>query len=81
MMKKRVDGKNAIDIDSSKALSEIEDEILSLTTDLATAILHKAKGNQGKSGSKMTLSRPIGLNTVRFDLKFEGLIREITRIL
>ena len=81
IMKKRVDGKNAIDIDSSKALAEIEDEILSLTTDLATAILHKAKGNQGKSGSKMTLSRPIGLNKVRFDLKFERLIREIARIL
>lgn len=81
MMKRRVEGKNAIDIDSSKAIAEIEDEILSLTTDLAKAILHKAKGTQGKSGYKMTLSRPIGLNKVRFDLKFEGLIREIARIL
>jgi hypothetical protein len=81
IMKKRVEGKNAIDIDSSKAIAEIEDEILSLTTDLATAILHKAKGNQGKSGSKMTLSRPVGLNKVRFDLKFERLIRELTKVL
>ena len=81
MMKKNVEGKNSIDIDSSNALAEIEDEILSLTTDLAQAILHKAKGNQGRSGSRMTLSRLIGLNKVRFDLKFERIIKEYIDLL
>ena len=81
MMKKRTEGKNSIDIDSSNALAEIEDEILSLTTGLAQAILHKAKGNQGRSGSRMTLSRLIGLNKVRFDLKFERTIKEYIDLL
>jgi hypothetical protein len=84
MMKVNVEGKNSIDIETSSeedAILQIESEIDLIKNSLAKAIFHKAKGNQGRSGERMSLHRMVGLNKIRFDLKFEGVIKEYIKLL
>jgi hypothetical protein len=54
-------------------LGEIKKDIEALVPGLAKAILNKATGETSRQ--KMTLSNKVGINKVRFDIKFETLLR------
>ena len=56
------------------ALTQIKSDIRSIENDLRNAIWNKATGDN-LPVSSMSLSRRVGLNRVRFDIKFEGLLR------
>jgi len=59
-----------------RALGEIENEIDQLKGDLAKAILNKSMpGSEDDQPPQMSLQRRVGVNRVRFDLKFEALLR------
>ena len=57
-----------------QALAQIRADIQDIETDLRNAIWNKATGGDLPVRS-MSLSHRIGLNRVRFDIKFEGLLR------
>lgn len=67
---------HATDAESKKiqALSQIRADIQDIETDLRNAIWNKATGDNLPVKS-MSLGHRIGLNRVRFDIKFEGLLR------
>jgi hypothetical protein len=68
---------SSIDPSSPKALEQIKKEIESISDELSSAILRKAQGDyREKQGEKMSLNRKIGLQRVRFDVKFESLLRK-----
>jgi len=65
-----------IDPNSSTALEEIESQIEEIKKSLAASIVKKAKGVSRKSEDpSMSLSLPIGANRVRFEIKFESLLK------
>jgi hypothetical protein len=60
-----------------RALSEIENEIDQIKGELARAILNKSmSGPEDDQMPHMSLQRRVGVNRVRFDLKFEALLRD-----
>lgn len=65
------------DVMQTPSIDEIEKEIQLITRNLATAIWNKSTGEKVPidKGAGMSLGKRIGLNRVRFDLKFEGLLR------
>lgn len=68
----------SIDPASGNALREIEKEIDDIKGSLSLAILKKAKGEiRGKDDGSMSITKRVGLNRVRFDIKFESKLREI----
>jgi hypothetical protein len=78
------EGKESIDIETANdadAILAIESEIDLIKNNLAKAILHKAKGNQGLSGERMSLHRKIGLNKIRFILAFESVVKDYMKLL
>lgn len=64
---------------SGTALQEIEREIDLIKNDLARAILNKAGGTTSGAQPIMSLDKHIGINRVRFDLKFESVLRSTIR--
>ena len=60
------------------ALSQIKSDIKNIENDLRNAIWNKATGDSLPVGS-MSLARRVGLNRVRFDLKFESTLRDAIR--
>jgi len=70
---------NSIDPSSGSALEDISKEIQDITASLSTAILRKARGDSKKAvegdETSMSLHKRVGLNRVRFDVKFESLLR------
>jgi hypothetical protein len=73
----------SIDLSSDKrkkimALSQIKSDIKNIENDLRNAIWNKATGDNLPVGS-MSLARRVGLNRVRFDLKFESTLRDAIR--
>jgi hypothetical protein len=60
------------------ALAQIKSDIKSIENDLRNAIWNKATGDS-LPVSSMSLSRRVGLNRVRFDLKFETALRDTIR--
>lgn len=67
-------------IDTSKdtALAEIEQQVNKLSSQLARAILNKSRPSRGtpdEQVTSMSLDKKVGINNVRFDIKFEGLLR------
>lgn len=61
--------------DRAQSLKDIEAQIDIIQNDLARAIFDKASGdNFDKSKKIMSLDKKVGINRVRFDLKFEQLI-------
>lgn len=68
----------SIDPASGNALREIEKEIDDIKGSLSLAILKKAKGEiRGTDDGSMSITKRVGLNRVRFDIKFESKLREI----
>lgn len=68
----------AIDPQSGTALEDIEKEIGNITRSLSLSILRKAKGQSEKDATEtMSLSKRVGINRVRFDIKFESKLRKI----
>ena len=68
----------SIDPASDNALREIEKEIDDIKGDLSLAILKKAKGEiRGTDDGSMSITKRVGLNRVRFDIKFESKLRKI----
>lgn len=68
----------SIDPASDNALREIEKEIDDIKGSLSQAILKKAKGEiRGTDDGSMSITKRVGLNRVRFDIKFESKLREI----
>ena len=63
------------------ALQEIERAIDDIKGDLARAVLRKSGGPQEFDGSRprMSLPRRVGVSRVRFDIKFESLIRSYVK--
>ena len=60
------------------ALRDIENEIEQIKSSLAQAILNKstpAGSSTERAPVQMSLQRKVGVNRVRFDIKFEGLLR------
>jgi len=69
---------NSIDPMSDDALVNIEKEIKDIASSLSTSILRKARGEAEKSESEtMSLSKRVGINRIRFDVKFESKLRKI----
>lgn len=68
-----------IDPDSPNAESEIENEIKLISSDLARAILQKSSPDEKikLTTDTMSLKKNIGVNRVRFDIKFESLLRDV----
>jgi len=67
---------------SDYALKEIEDEIDQLKGSLARAILNKSTPSSNvvdREPVQMSLQRKIGVNRVRFDIKFESVLRDTIR--
>lgn len=72
----------SINPDSPWAISEIESAINAITKDLALAILRKSSKREIESERgrpRMSLNQRVGVNRVRFDVKFESLIRGCVR--
>ena len=68
----------SIDPASDNALREIEKEIDDIKGNLSLAILKKAKGEiRGTDDGSMSITKRVGLNRVRFDIKFESKLRKI----
>jgi len=68
----------SIDPASDNALREIEKEIDDIKGSLSLAILKKAKGEiRGSRDGSMSITKRVGLNRVRFDIKFESKLRKI----
>ncbi len=69
---------SSIDPSGPNALGQIKKEIDDITGQLSSAILRKAKGEyrEIEGGEKMSLNRKIGLRRVRFDIKFESLLKK-----
>ena len=68
----------SIDPASGNALREIEKEIDDIKGSLSLASLTKAKGEiRGTDDGSMSITKRVGLNRVRFDIKFESKLREI----
>lgn len=68
----------SIDPASDNALREIEKEIDNIKGSLSRAILKKAKGEiRETDDGSMSITKSVGLNRVRFDIKFESKLREI----
>ena len=62
-------------IDRVQSLKDIEEQIDIIQSDLARAIFDKASGDDSDKTKKiMSIDKKIGINRVRFDLKFEQLI-------
>lgn len=62
--------------DRVQSLKDIESQIDDIQSDLARAIFDKASGDDSDTNKKiMSLDKKVGINRVRFDLKFEQLIR------
>ncbi len=67
---------------SQDALKDISDEIDKIKSSLSAAILRRAKGDAEKPGkssgeeTSMSLLKGVGLNRVRFDIKFESLLKQ-----
>ena len=72
LMNERASG-GMIDIKNEEALEKIKKDIETLAPGLAQAILNKATGETSRQ--KMTLPNKVGINKVRFDIKFETLLR------
>jgi len=69
---------SAIDPQSDTALKDIEQEIHDIASSLSLSILRKAKGQSEKDVPEtMSLSKRVGINRVRFDVKFESKLRKI----
>ena len=63
-------------IDRVQSLKDIEAQIDIIQSDLARAIFDKASGDDSDKIKKiMSLDKKVGINRIRFDLKFEQLIR------
>ena len=59
----------------AQSLKDIEEQIDIIQSDLARAIFDKASGDDSDKTKKiMSIDKKIGINRVRFDLKFEQLI-------
>lgn len=71
-----------INPDSPMALKDIELAINDIQKDLAQAILRKSAKNEvetEKGKPRMSLRQRVGVNRVRFDIKFESLVRQYIR--
>jgi hypothetical protein len=68
-----------IDPDDPEAAEKIENEIRSISADLARAILQKSIADEKikLKTDTMSLRKNIGVNRVRFDIKFESLLRDV----
>ena len=70
----------SINPDSPRAVKEIELAINDITKDLALAIVRKSSKKEfetEKGRPRMSLSQRVGVNRVRFDIKFESLLRNV----
>jgi hypothetical protein len=68
-----IENENGEEKEEKDVLGEIQKEIEALVPGLAQAIFNKATGKTSRQ--KMTLSKKVGINKVRFDIKFETLLR------
>jgi len=70
----------SINPSSPTALAEIESEIDTIKGQLAQAIYNRSITSQDEATpTQMTLDKSVGVNRVRFDIKFEGLLRAYVR--
>jgi hypothetical protein len=70
----------SINPDSPKAVEAIELAINDITKDLALAIMRKSSKKEfetEKGRPRMSLGQRVGVNRVRFDIKFESLLRNV----
>jgi hypothetical protein len=66
-----------IDNNQPTALKEIEDQIHSIAADLAQSVLKRSKDiGRTSEDPSMSLKRPVMANRVRFEIKFESLLRK-----
>jgi hypothetical protein len=70
-------GTNAIIPGSPAAVNDIASEIVTMSQTLASIINDRASGGRGKPApGDLSIPRRVGLNRVRFDIKFETLLRK-----
>jgi hypothetical protein len=70
-------GVNVIIPGSPTAVNDIASEIVKMSQALASIINARASGDRGKPvRGELSIPRRIGLNRVRFDIKFETLLRK-----
>ena len=70
----------SINPDGPRAVSEIESAINDIAKDLALAIMRKSSKKEfetEKGRPRTSLSKRVGVNRVRFDIKFESLLRDV----
>ena len=68
---------NAIIPGSPTAVNDIASEIVTMSQALASIINDRASGERGKRApGTLSIPRRVGLNRVRFDIKFESLLRK-----